>query len=64
MHNSMFVSRSIGFRGFFLVDLTPLVCTRYKVKYFFRFLFSILTPRSFSCCRVKQTFSLEKSFLT
>lgn len=64
MHNSMFVPGSIGFRGFFLVDLTPLVCTRYKVKCFFRFLFSILTPRSFSCCRVKQTFSLEKSFLT
>ena len=32
MHNSMFVPGGIGFRGFFLVDLTPLVCTRYKVK--------------------------------
>lgn len=64
MHNSMFVPGSIGFRGFFLVDLIPLVCTRYKVKYSFRFLFSILTPRSFSCCRVKQTFSLEPPFLT
>lgn len=32
MHNSMFVPGSTDFRGFFLDDLTPLVCTRYRVK--------------------------------
>lgn len=33
MRNSIFVPGNTGFRGFFLVDLTPFVCTRYRVKY-------------------------------
>lgn len=32
MHNSMFVPGSIGFRGFFLADLTSFVCAYYRVK--------------------------------